>query len=240
MNYYQITTGIDDDDSDLESDGQARSLDPHHQLHNAVHSCLSQSTVDDLMMELSRNSGVETNNNSVEKTKSPVSPVSSSGVLMRKSSGRSYSQRASQRFSRLLEGVSSLVSMTGMRGEETPTTPGYEETSGPASLPYWVEASQIISKVSRRSGFLYVDTPLIQEDSSHNSEISASDSGYSSIAESAQPTVTVRNRKLSSSADASNIPRDVAPADLDKIEEKISEIFDSLNVGKTSGDLTCN
>lgn len=239
MNYYQITTGIDDDDSDLESDGQARSLDPHHQLHNAVHSCLSQSTVDDLMMELSRNSGVETNNNSVEKTKSPASPVSSSGVLMRKSSGRSYSHRASQRFSRLLEGVSSLVSMTGMRSEETPTTPGYEETSGPASLPYWVEASQIISKVSWRSGFLFVDNPLIQEDSSH-SEISASDSGYSSIAESAQPTVTVRDRKLSSSAVTSNIHRDVAPADLDKIEEKISEIFDSLNVGKTSGDLTCN
>ena len=146
MNYYQITTGIDDDESDVESD----------------QNCLSQSTVDDLMEELSRNSRVETNNNSVEKMESvvrpasPLSPVTSSGVLMRKSSGRSYSHRASQRLSRLLEGVSSLVSMTGIRSEDTPTTPGCEETSGPASLPYWVEASQIISKVSWRSVFCLV------------------------------------------------------------------------------------
>ena len=170
MNYYQITSGIDDDESDAETDNHwemsGRSRDHHqhqhhhhHQLHNAVQNCLSQSTVEDLMSELSRNTREEDNNNSVGKTKSPVaeaspdSPVSSSGVLMRRpTSGRSsYSHRASQRFSRLLEGVSSLVTMTGMRTEDSQTeSPSGPDTpdNGPASLPYWVEASQIISKVS--------------------------------------------------------------------------------------------
>ena len=102
------------------------------------------------MSELSRNTREEDNNNSVGKTKSPVS---SSGVLMRRpTSGRSsYSHRASQRFSRLLEGVSSLVTMTGIRTEDSQTeSPSGPDTpdNGPASLPYWVEASQIISKVS--------------------------------------------------------------------------------------------
>ena len=70
--------------------------------------------------------------------------------------------RASQRFSRLLEGVSSitsLVSLPGYTREDTPEaptsvsapgTPGQhvEEEAGPTSLPYWVEASQNIYKVS--------------------------------------------------------------------------------------------
>ena len=108
---------------------------------------------------------VEDNNNAVQNIKiplpplSPVSPVTpdnpanSSGVLMRrKSSGRSsYGHRASQRFSRLPEGVTSLVtmsSMTATRTEEGQQEEEEEETEGPASLPYWVEASQNIYKVS--------------------------------------------------------------------------------------------
>lgn len=58
---------------------------------------------------------------------------------------------------------------------------------------------------------------LHQEDSSHCPMSPASDSGYSSIAESAQPTV---RRQTASQAE------------LENIEEKISEIFDSMNIGE--------
>ena len=165
MNYYQITSGIEEDDSDEETDNSWLGPARQDELPSSVSSCLSQATVEDLMKELSRNSSLESrpedNNN-----KNPVSPVSpdsatgtpgATGVLMRrKTSGRSYSHRASQRFSRLLEGVTSLVSMSsmtatrteeGQQGEE-------EETEGPASLPYWVEASQNIYKVSREDFLL--------------------------------------------------------------------------------------
>ena len=158
MNYYHITSGIDDEESDADSDNQW----VKSQLQNAVQDCLSPSTVEDLMKEFSRNTSIEDNNNLVQNIKrpasplspvSPVSPPSTNGVLMRRSSsGRnSYSHRASKRFSRLLEGVTSLVSMTGIRTEEDQTDPqAYEqqESCGSASLPYWVEASQNISKVS--------------------------------------------------------------------------------------------
>ena len=65
------------------------------------------------------------------------------------------------------------------------------------------------------------------------------DSGYSSIAESASsvPSVapaTVSQRKLRQSQPDRNIPQEVTtPADLEKIEEKISEIFDSMNIGNS-------
>ena len=71
------------------------------------------------------------------------------------------------------------------------------------------------------------------------------DSGYSSIAESASvpspaPT-TVSQRKLRQAEPDRNIPQEVTtvtptPADLEKIEEKISEIFDSMNIGNSIND----
>ena len=65
------------------------------------------------------------------------------------------------------------------------------------------------------------------------------DSGYSSIAESASPApATVSQRKLRQAEPDRNIPQEVTtvtptPADLEKIEEKISEIFDSMNIGNS-------
>ena len=69
------------------------------------------------------------------------------------------------------------------------------------------------------------------------------DSGYSSIAESASSVssaapATVSQRKLRQAEPDRNIPQEVAPvtptpADLEKIEEKISEIFDSMNIGNS-------
>ena len=161
MNYYQLTTGIEEDDSDEETDNPWLSSARQDELPSAVSSCLSQATVEDLMKELSRNSSLEDNNNAVQNIKTPLPPVSpvssvsgesSGGVLMRrKSSGRSYGHRASQRFSRLLEGVTSLVSMSTMTATRTEEPhQEEEETDGPASLPYWVEASQNIYKVSRQ------------------------------------------------------------------------------------------
>ena len=85
------------------------------------------------------------------------------GVVLRRKPQRSssYSHRASQRFSRLLEGVTSitsLVSLSSYTKEDTeapaslPNTPAQdvEEDGGPASLPYWVEANQNIYKVSKK------------------------------------------------------------------------------------------
>ena len=72
------------------------------------------------------------------------------------------------------------------------------------------------------------------------------DSGYSSIAESASSVssaapATVSQRKLRQAESDRNIPQEVAPvtptpADLEKIEEKISEIFDSMNIGNSIND----
>ena len=86
---------------------------------------------------------------------------------------------------------------------------------------------------------------LLQEDSEPRV---TNDSGYSSIAESASvpspapPTVT--QRKLRQAESDRNIPHEVTtvttvtptPADLEKIEEKISEIFDSMNIGNSIND----
>ena len=166
MNYYQITSGIEEEDSEEEADNPWLSpSNRQDELPRSVSSCLSQDTVQDLMKEFSRNTSLEDNNNAVQNTKTPLTPVSSvspesSGgvVLRRKSSGRSsYGHRASQRFSRLLEGVTSLTSLvTGARAEDSQLEGGQEEqeeqeNGGPASLPYWVEASHNIYKVSRQS-----------------------------------------------------------------------------------------
>ena len=165
MNYYQITSGIEEQDSEEEADNPWLSpSNRQDELTRSVSSCLSQDTVQDLMKEFSRNTSLEDNNNAVQNTKTPLTPVSSvspesSGgvVLRRKSSGRSsYGHRASQRFSRLLEGVTSLTSLvTGARAEDSQVEGGQEEqeeeTGGPASLPYWVEASHNIYKVSSQS-----------------------------------------------------------------------------------------
>ena len=68
------------------------------------------------------------------------------------------------------------------------------------------------------------------------------DSGYSSIAESASVPLpapaTVSQRKLRQAESDRDIPQEVtpvtpSPADLEKIEEKISEIFDSMNIGNS-------
>ena len=78
---------------------------------------------------------------------------------------------------------------------------------------------------------------LVQEDCEPRV---TNDSGYSSIAESASvpspAPATVSQRKLRQAEPDRNIPQEVAPvtptpADLEKIEEKISEIFDSMNIG---------
>ena len=71
------------------------------------------------------------------------------------------------------------------------------------------------------------------------------DSGYSSIAESASVSASlpspapgsVSQRKLRQPEPDRNIPGEARPtptsADLEKIEEKISEIFDSMNIGNS-------
>ena len=157
MNYYQITSGIEEEESEEETDSPWLTSTRQDELPSAVSSCLSPATVEDIRRELSRNSSLdsslEDNNNKTPLT--PVTPVTESstgGVLMRrKSSGRSYGHRASQRFSRLLEGVTSLTSLvTGGRAEDSQLEgrEEEEETAGPASLPYWVEASHNIYKVS--------------------------------------------------------------------------------------------
>ena len=73
------------------------------------------------------------------------------------------------------------------------------------------------------------------------------DSGFSSIAESASvpspAPATVSQRKLSQPEPDRNIPQEqevTTPADLEKIEEKISEIFDSMNIGNSINDTVRN
>ena len=127
MNYYQLTTGIDDsDDSDNDNDdgenlaiisgirrgggvNQIKLLQPsdpsqeHSSLHQAVNKCLSESTVNDIMKEYDKNSDNHNNNNSgedVKVKKTQVENLNNNGVVMRRKSsnkGSSYSHRASQR-----------------------------------------------------------------------------------------------------------------------------------------------
>ena len=164
MNYYHITTGIEDsDNSDAENEdvpdivkfhkgvGHMPSEETNH-LHQAVTKCLSQSTVDDIKKEYEKNA---MNNNGIEarQLSQPPNTSGSNGVVLRRktsNSRTSYSHRASQRFSRLLEGVSSLVpSLTGYKQEDSQDTgQDISNEDASSSLPYWIEATQNIQKVS--------------------------------------------------------------------------------------------
>ena len=132
------------------------------------------------------------------------------------------------RFSKLLEGVTSLVSLGGHKHEEEPAAASSpsEDSQEPVSLPYWVEASHNIYKED-------CEPPAADE------------SGYSSIAE----TASCASTSSSSSCSAPTLPSVTEPGrgarrrgrhkvqetecseDIEKIEEKISEIFDSMNLG---------
>ena len=170
MDYYHITSVIEDSDaSDNEKEDsknfrEIKEEQTFEDSHEVLKTCLSNNTVEDIMKEYNKNTVAQNNNNVSDKsnTKSPT-PSSDEVILRRKPSrSSSYSHRASQRFSRLLEGVSSITSMVSLPGytrEDTPEaptsvsapgTPGQhvEEEAGPTSLPYWIEASQNIYKVS--------------------------------------------------------------------------------------------
>ena len=132
------------------------------------------------------------------------------------------------RFSKLLEGVTSLVSLGGHKHEEEPAAASSpsEDSQEPVSLPYWVEASHNIYKED-------CEPPAADE------------SGYSSIAETASCASTSSNSSCSAPALPSVAEpgrgarrrgrhKEQQPAsseDIEKIEEKISEIFDSMNLG---------
>ena len=139
-----------------------------------------------------------------------------------------------------MEGVTSLVSMSGYRQDEVaenqsvPSTPGLDQDNsdqeGPVSLPYWVEASHNICKEDRESSI-------------------PDESGYSSIAETASmssnsstntslisSSSSIKRRgRLKLSERSQSVPnpdKTRTDAEIDKIEEKISEIFDSMNFGE--------
>ena len=165
MNYYQLTTGLDDSDSG-EDDVSTRFNDrealqqnvmkndekhvttPQEPLQHAVTKCLSANTIEDINREYAKNI------NGQQEVKEQVS--GNEVVLRRKKSSNNqnkssnYTHRASQRFSRLLEGVSSLVpSFSGPRHSEKNEEPRPEDNNVEEnlSLPYWVEATQNIQKV---------------------------------------------------------------------------------------------
>ena len=169
MDYYHITSVIEDSDaSDNEKEDpknfrEIKDQQSFENSHQVLKTCLSNNTVEDIMKEYNKNTVPQNNNNVSDKsnTKSPT-PRSDEVVLRRKPSrSSSYSHRASQRFSRLLEGVTSITSLVSLPGytkednpgaqtlASAPGTPGQdlEEEAGPTSLPYWVEASQNIYKV---------------------------------------------------------------------------------------------
>ena len=120
MNYYHITTGIDDSDgSDNDNDdgenlaiisgirrggdggvNQIKPQEPnsqeHSHLHQAVNKCLSESTVNDIMKEYDKNSDNHNNNNNAEDgvkiRRTQVENINNNGVVLRrKSNSRSSS-----------------------------------------------------------------------------------------------------------------------------------------------------
>ena len=166
MDYYHITTVLEDSDDnendESKNDEQEICKDPH----KVLNTCLSQNTVEDIMKEYNKNTVNQSNdkNEAPEVCPGPGPGQDPGGVVLRRKPQRSssYSHRASQRFSRLLEGVTSitsLVSLSSYTKEDTeapaslPNTPAQdvEEDGGPASLPYWVEANQNIYKVSKKA-----------------------------------------------------------------------------------------
>ena len=139
-------------------------------------------------------------------------------------------KNVSDRFSKLLEGVTSLVSLGGHKHEEEPAAASSpsEDSQEPVSLPYWVEASHNIYKED-------CEPPAADE------------SGYSSIAETASCASTSSSSSCSAPASISSSVAEpgrgarrrgrhkeqhtASSEDIEKIEEKISEIFDSMNLG---------
>ena len=134
------------------------------------------------------------------------------------------------RVSKLLEGMTSLVSLGGHKHEEEPAAASSpsEDSQEPVSLPYWVEASHNIYKED-------CEPPAADE------------SGYSSIAETASCASTSSSSSCSAPASISSSVAEpgrggrrrgrhkeqhtASSEDIEKIEEKISEIFDSMNLG---------
>ena len=120
MNYYQITSGLDSDsDGEVEwmvtgvnkhgdhhhhvqSHDQGHAGDQHQEdatkLHRAVQECLTQDTLNDLRREYHKNTVAADESPQELKTQQEV-------VLRRKSSRNTYGRRASQRFSKILEGT---------------------------------------------------------------------------------------------------------------------------------------
>ena len=133
MNYYQITSGLDSDsDSEVgwmvtgvtkhDKGGQGHDHEhagdqghdhehagDHHQkdgtnLHQAVQECLARDTLDDLRREYHKNTVV------TAATAGPQEVKNQQVVVLRKKSTKNtYGRRASQRFSKILEGTNWFV-----------------------------------------------------------------------------------------------------------------------------------
>ena len=197
MNYYQITPDLD---SESEDDHDHDQQPPD--LHQAVQMCLAKDTLADLRREYTKNT-------SSTPADAASMPKKEERVVMRGLTSRnSYGRRASQRFSKILEGtlyclsffvcisyskgVSSLVSLAQPSSTDKKCDEEEEEESGSASLPYWVEASNNVSKEG------------IKEDGDV-------ESGYCSIADSIN-------------ADSAR------HMEADAVNEKISQIFESMHL----------
>ena len=259
MDYYHITSVIEDSDASDNEGEESKNLGRTNQSfenpHKVLKTCLSNNTVEDIMREYSKNTVPENNNNVSDSSNTkclPPTPHADRVVLRQKPNrSSSYSHRASQRFSRLLEGVTSITSLVSRPGytkedtTETPTsvpvTPGQdlEEEAGPASLPYWVEASQNIFKVRNHDVGITILSFLRQEDCESSSPVT-DESGYASIAETASMTSVSSSNSSSLQTDSVRMRRNkrkqlvresIATADMEEIEEKISEIFESMNLG---------
>ena len=264
MDYYHITSVIEDSDASDNEKEESKKINMEQSLenpHEVLKTCLSNNTVEDIMKEYSKNTVPQNNNNICDNSNTKcISPMpSSDGVILRRKPNRSssYSHRASQRFSRLLEGVTSITSLVSRPGftkedttetptsASTPVTPGQdlEEEAGPTSLPYWVEASQNIYKVSKHKHCVGSSPQSYshQEDCESPSPVT-DESGYASIAETASMTSVSSSNSSSLQTDSVRMRRNkrkqlmresIATADMEEIEEKISEIFDSMNIGNS-------
>ena len=260
MDYYHITSVLEDSDASDNEKEESKKINVEQSFenpHEVLKTCLSNNTVEDIMKEYSKNTVPQNNNNICDNSNTKcISPMpSSDGVILRRKPNRSssYSHRASQRFSRLLEGVTSitsLVSRPGFTKEDTtetpasasaPVTPGQdlEEEAEPTSLPYWVEASQNIYKVSKHYVGSSPKSYSHQEDCESPSPVT-DESGYASIAETASMTSVSSSNSSSLQTDSVRMRRNkrkqlvresIATADMEQIEEKISEIFESMNLG---------
>ena len=267
MDYYHITSVIEDSDASDNEKEESKKINVEQSFenpHEVLKTCLSNNTVEDIMKEYSKNTVPQNNNNICDNSNTKcISPMpSSDGVILRRKPNRSssYSHRASQRFSRLLEGVTSITSLVSRPGftkedtTETPTsasapvTPGQdlEEEAEPTSLPYWVEASQNIYKVSKHYVGSSPKSYSHQEDCESPSPVT-DESGYASIAETASMTSVSSSNSSSLQTDSVRMRRNkrkqlvresIATADMEEIEEKISEIFESMNLGDRSAQLS--